>query len=547
EEDESDDEDDGPTSSSRKNNRRPYPGWFQHSLDKALAQLEKDRATLSGVSQAYSSGTFWLPRRCNFFNLNHSNICPQDLFIPAFFVWDPAAIMSTGIPCPSCNLRLTRDGVVKRPRRIVDIDDTFWIIGYSYACRSCKLKLRSWDSRVLKKLSRPLAAEFPARLTWRSGISTRALGVVRSCIQNGMGAHQVADMFRMQHLRRYDELRVCYLHTKVSCMNLPTETYEPFPAFDDKSEKGFHGFVPSGQWFRDVYDAFVECFKHVFNQHTAMLSALVCAIDHSHKLAKHIFKLDGVSIFTALLTVTNEKGEIRVCVFVATKSHSQFEEALKKMSESLHLYGHEQPVVFYTDNMSDKPMLESIFDSLLQSVVAVEKHSNLPKFMIPSDTVTTTVLDSTSAIDNALQAIMSDLHSGSGRLAVGFDSEWNVEVSQHGHVTGRGSTAVVQIAYKDQIFILLIGEMLATKRLPLQLLNFLRDGRILKAGRLVNGDLRQLEAACDLPRNSFVGGLELGAFAKERFLISSATISLADLTARILGKCLPKNVAERIS
>ncbi|KAF8994149.1 hypothetical protein BDZ89DRAFT_1150212 [Hymenopellis radicata] len=142
---------------------------------------------------------------------------------------------------------------------------------------------------------------------------------------------------------------------------------------------------------------------------------------------------------------------------------------------------------------------------------------------------------------------MSDLHSNSSRLVVGFDSEWNVDVSQHGHVTGRGSTAVIQIAFKDQIFILLIGEMLVSKHLPQQLVNFLRDGRILKAGRLVNGDLRQLEAACDLPRNSFVGGLELGAFAKERFLISSATISLADLTARILSQCLPKNVAERIS
>ncbi|KAF8989595.1 hypothetical protein BDZ89DRAFT_974680, partial [Hymenopellis radicata] len=267
-----DDDDEEPTSSppSRKSKRRPYPAWFQRSLDKALSQLEKDRATLSGISQAYSSGTFWLSRQCNFFNLKHSNIHPHDLFIPAFFVWDPAAITSTGIPCPSCNVRLTRDGIVKRPRRIVDIDETFWIIGYSYACRSCKIKLRSWDERVLKKLSRPLAAEFPARLTWRSGISTRALGVVRSCIQNGMGAHQ------------------------------------------------------------------------------------------------------------------------------------------------------------------------------------------------------------------------------------------------HGHVTGRGSTAVIQIAFKDQIFVLLVP-------------------------------------ACDLPRNSFVGGLELGAFAKERFLISSATISLADLTARILGQCLPKNVAERIS
>ncbi len=163
-----------------------------------------------------------------------------------------------------------------------------------------------------------------------------------------------------------------------------------------------------------------------------------------------MFKVDGIAIFTALLTVTNKKGEIRVCVFVATKSHSQFVDALKKMAESLELYGHEQPEVFYTDNMSDKGMLEGIFKSLLESVIAVEKHADLPVFAI-DEGVTTTVLDSVPAIDNTMRAIMDDVPHDGGFIVVGFDSEWNVETGVNGRVTGRGSTAV---AYQRHIYIL---------------------------------------------------------------------------------------------
>lgn len=67
------------------------------------------------------------------------------------------------------------------------------------------------------------------------------------------------------------------------------------------------------------------------NQYTSMLSATICAIDHSHKITKHIVQVNGVPVFIGLLTVTNEYGEVRLMNLVATKSHSQFEHALNEM------------------------------------------------------------------------------------------------------------------------------------------------------------------------------------------------------------------------
>ncbi len=157
----------------------------------------------------------------------------------------------------------------------------------------------------------------------------------------------------------------------------------------------------------------------------------------------------------ALLTVTNEMGEIRVCNLVATKAHSQFELALEYMRGSLEQYGHDPPEVFYTDNMSDKEFLEKCFPSLRLDVVPVEKYAHLEPLNIP-DTVTVSVLDSVAAIDDAMRTIIQLLPSedGSSYIVIGLDSEWNVEVSERGYVTGRGQTAVLQLAVENHIFIL---------------------------------------------------------------------------------------------
>lgn len=72
------------------------------------------------------------------------------------------------------------------------------------------------------------------------------------------------------------------------------------------------------------------------------------------------------------------------------------------------------------------------------------------------DTVTVSVLDSVVAIDDAMRTIIQLLPSedGSGHIVIRLDSEWNVEVSERGYVTGCGQTAVLQLAVENHIFIL---------------------------------------------------------------------------------------------
>lgn len=141
--------------------------------------------------------------------------------------------------------------------------------------------------------------------------------------------------------------------------------------------------------------------------------------------------------------------------------------------------------------------------------------------------------------------ILADLPLDKGKLVVGFDTEWNVETAENDRVVGRSATAVVQLAYKHSVYVLQVADMLATATLPADLIRLLSHPRVLKAGVKVAADLKTLKHACG-SGVSFVGGLDLVPYMKERYISMPKGQALHDLCAVVLGECLAKNVPERI-
>lgn len=152
--------------------------------------------------------------------------------------------------------------------------------------------------------------------------------------------------------------------------------------------------------------------------------------------------------------LTNEIGQVRSTNFVATKAHQAFEPVLINVRESLILYGHLPPGIIFTDTMLDKNLLEAAFPSLREGVTLVEKYSNLDEFCLPDD-VTVTTHDTISAINAALLSILDHVpdESSNEDLVIGFDTEWNFSLSDHGAMK-RGDIAIIQIAFKKRIYIL---------------------------------------------------------------------------------------------
>ncbi|KAF8802563.1 hypothetical protein BYT27DRAFT_7226296 [Phlegmacium glaucopus] len=408
--------------------------------------------------------TFWFEQRSTIFLLGGGLTSPTSLYNPYFFLWDPKALYKD-LPCPIC----------------------CWCVNCLHLQMKMKtVTFRSWDRCILAVLPSALAAEFPVYLSHRSGMSKALFSWMQMSFLSGMGA--IAE-----YLLHYDELHLQYLDYISSNIMMNTwigKKYQSFLPFHNASPDGCHGFVPRSQWFWDMYDHFMEDHQHEFNQHTAMLSAEICAIDHSHKITKHIEKVNGERVFNGLLTVTNEKGKIQACNLVATKAHSQFEEALKgTVHESLELYGHQQPELFYMDNMADKSFLESSFNSLHENVVPVEKYSSLEPFILPAD----------------------------------VQIFWNVILIDTGqHECGK--IAIVQIAYENRS--IYFNDMVMHQRLPEKLM------RSKQLQTLVNSLL------------PFVGALDLANYTKQHHVVLNARCSLADLCATVLGKQLNKNVSE---
>ena len=133
-------------------------------------------------------------------------------------------------------------------------------------------------------------------------------------------------------------------------------------------------------------------------------------------------RVGGEQPFTAILGVTNEKNEICVCNFIATKSHSQYELALQNVHNSLDLYGHPQPSLVYTDNMSDKKFLEDCFPSLRQGVTPIEKYGHLEELVVPSE-IPILIKNTSEAINDAIHTILDDVPEDQGSIVVGFDHQ----------------------------------------------------------------------------------------------------------------------------
>lgn len=453
---------------------------FRYYSDKA-----KDR--IDGKPRLYGEGqTFWFPRPSSYFLLQRAQPSPRTLYNPRFFLWDIETLVVVPCPKPNCGHPLRRHGQISYARRVTDFDEPFFIIGYRYRCPSCvdpvsglrTVTFHSWSAEILKMLPPSLAAEFPAHMTRRSGVSKSLLSFLRSSLQNGISAKGFSDCVRVQHLLRYDQLQLQYYHNLVSRLKMDSwrggKKYEAFLPYEDTSPNGMHGFVPNGTYLRELNTSVIEEHKDDIMQHTAMLPLDTGHADHSYKVSvhllyshharvadwsyyqavKHISRWHGEKIFPGLLTITNQNSEIRTCHLVMSTGHSQFALAIDGMSESLRMFGQIQPLAMYTDNaLADRQLFERSFESaLLKGVVPIEPYGHLEKLVIPS-TVTVTVSRRESDIVAGCELILRDLQRlGSGeKLVVGFDSEWNVNFVANDRFRHYGPTAIVQLAYQNTV------------------------------------------------------------------------------------------------
>jgi hypothetical protein len=89
------------------------------------------------------------------------------------------------------------------------------------------------------------------------------------------------------------------LHSYIPCC---------FPTFGNFSDpQGYAASVPSEYYLAHMMNKAIELDEAAADQHTACIGPDQIAIDDSHKVNKHMAKIDGCPIFSALWTCMDSR------------------------------------------------------------------------------------------------------------------------------------------------------------------------------------------------------------------------------------------------
>lgn len=156
--------------------------------------------------------SFWIPQESNIFDRTaHSAVnIYQGL---RFFLWDPLPLAPEGIPCPNdtCLNTLQRYGDAYHLRKIVDLNNAYWLIGTRYHCVSCGKAsgsssavtsvFISWDQRIVTALPAEVSREFPLHVTHHEGIDKTLFAFLQVCFSHGLGVRYFSDAICTHHAR----------------------------------------------------------------------------------------------------------------------------------------------------------------------------------------------------------------------------------------------------------------------------------------------------------------------------------------------------------
>ncbi|KAJ3501690.1 hypothetical protein NLJ89_g9226 [Agrocybe chaxingu] len=269
------------------------------------------------------------------------------------------------------------------------------------------------------------------------------------------------------------------------------------------------------------------------DKYSSMLSARILQIDHSFKVPKLLGRLNSIPVFSALHTSIND----------------QYMPALGAIPTSLKLFGHSPIEVVFTDSpRADKAELELWIPSLRENIVPAQIQSaSLPELSLPP---TMPVLTLSSAYQiNTRFGMLIEKYQNSETVYAAVDMEW--PVNRESGI--QGCVALVSITFGDEIFLIPLISYLRNGHLhlPQGLLTFLRSTKFRKVGVQVSGDLTRLFKDCgfstDRGDEVFAGAFDLGKLAKEKQVVAKASVGLADLSAAILRRYLPKDTNIRVS
>ncbi|CAL8358257.1 unnamed protein product [Merluccius merluccius] len=98
---------------------------------------------------------------------------PAAFFACRLFLWTPLRLWGVRPTC--CNKALTKCGLYRTIRRVLDIDGWYLMATEYLECRRCKKKVAAWSQEVVGQLGEGHRAQFPAILTYKLACDRRVI------------------------------------------------------------------------------------------------------------------------------------------------------------------------------------------------------------------------------------------------------------------------------------------------------------------------------------------------------------------------------------
>jgi hypothetical protein len=258
----------------------------------------------------------------------------------------------------------------------------------------------AWDARSLRLLPFHLGARFSAFLTHRAAVSKSVIDIMRPLMDKGVRPDALSSTLLELHTKRYWTEHLQYEASVerdkvkgVNALNLGPPAPR-FSSFGDSA--GYAGAVPTGNYLAVMYKEYAMTIETYLSNDVKKRPAKTkwLAWDASYKEAKRLAKHKGKQVYVALITATNELGEVRFQFHVVTDGHDQMKAAISAFLDTAKKYGQQEPSLIFTDKPAEDkafffaqfPSLraqQAVFDTLFPPAASAQLRSRLRRACLP--------------------------------------------------------------------------------------------------------------------------------------------------------------------
>jgi hypothetical protein len=153
-----------------------------------------------------------------------SDLVPREFYEPDVFVFSPCdSFPGLVIKSPCCGETLTLKGWMNFPRRVISIDQNYYILSRRYECSAAECKKNrnreskngrtylAHDAEILNQLPFDVQNSFPAVMSHRSALDKTLMNMIMPLVDSSLNSESIAKTVTELHAKRYWESHLAYL------------------------------------------------------------------------------------------------------------------------------------------------------------------------------------------------------------------------------------------------------------------------------------------------------------------------------------------------